>query len=86
MTITTTGTAPATAPPLSALRKYERLIAFSGVTHVAWQALANDLRAEAESLTGAQRRKRIDRALICESKALAQRTAAAFHAELAGAA
>lgn len=78
---------PRAASPTGALALYELAISLSdtGVT-VAWQDLADRLRAEAAELTGDQRRKRIDRALVCETKALARRTAGASRAEEARAA
>lgn len=70
------------APPTAALSFYELAVSLSDTgVHVAWQDIADRLRAEAAELTGGQRRKRIDRALICETKALAQRTADAFRRE-----
>ena len=62
---------------MTALETYDR---WSGVAQLGWSTLAADLRAEAEQHTGGQRTKRIARALDCESRALAQRTAAAFRA------
>jgi hypothetical protein len=64
----------------TALETYER---WAGVAQLGWSTLAADLRAEAELHTGGQRTKRLDRALDCETKALAQRTAAAFRGEVA---
>ena len=78
------------ATPLSALALYESAIAAASAgVYVAWQDIADRLRTEAAALVGAerpmasQRAKRIARALDCESRALAQRTAAAFRAEMA---
>jgi hypothetical protein len=80
MTITTT----TPAPKPTALQRYDAAIKFAPTgTYIPWQTLADDLRADAEKHTGCQRTMRIDRALDCESKALAQRTVAAFHVELA---
>lgn len=76
-------TASSEGPELSALQIYERVVGLAATgTYIAWQHIADRLRAEAERFTGCARRKRIDRALDCESRALAQRTAAAFRAEL----
>lgn len=76
MTITTTGT----APRLSALQQYDQAVTTLRPTAERWMQIADALRAEASGLTGCQRTKRIDRALDCESRALARRTADAFRA------
>lgn len=65
---------------MTALETYDRL---DGSQPACWSTLAADLRAEAEQFAGGQRAKRIARALDCESRALAQRTADAFRAEQA---
>lgn len=71
-------------PTQSALSLYESSIsAASAGVPIAWQDLADRLRAEAADMTGSQRTKRIDRALDCETRALARRTAEAFHREQA---
>jgi hypothetical protein len=69
---------------MTALARYEQMVAFADAgLKISWQALADELRAEAAQYTGCARRKRIDRALECESRALAQRTAAAYRQEVA---
>lgn len=55
---------------MTALEQYERL---SPDTPASWAALAADLRSEADQFTGDMRRKRQDRAIICEHRAIRQR-------------
>lgn len=74
-------TTPGAASALTALARYDQAVAQFAPTGAFWMAIADHLRAEAEQYTGGQRTKRIDRALDCESRALARRTVDAFRAE-----
>jgi hypothetical protein len=75
---------PDDAPvPLTALARYDQAVAQFAPTSSCWMEIADHLRREAEQHTGGQRTKRIDRALDCESRALASRTADAARRERA---
>lgn len=67
MTITTTGT----APRLTALQRYERLVEIGEdpSIYVNWSLIAADLRIEADQYIDDRRTDRIDRALDCDERA-----------------
>lgn len=62
-------TAAATPSPMSALARYDQAEAHFSPTGAHWAWIGVQLRAEAETLTGDMRRKRLDRATDCDHRA-----------------
>lgn len=66
MTITTTTDKPTL---MSALARYQQAIDQFAPSGAFWSEIGAHLRAEAETFTGDQRRKRLDRATDCDHRA-----------------